>query len=803
MRKFFIAFLVFAITAHASRLNAQQVFKTTPSSVIGYLEYLPADYHTNSDKYPVVIFLHGIGERGVDSTDPAAIETTIYNVAKIGPPQHVKTGTAFPFILISPQLKINYGTWPSWYVLEVINHVKTYLRIDERRIHVSGLSLGGGGAWVAAQDYPRLFASVSPVCGGYNSPSKACGMAAENLPVWAFHGDKDTIVPLSKSTTMINAINACTPAPSPLAKLDIYAGVAHDAWVKAYAPNHNYHNPNVYDWIMSHTNTLTAGNGIPVANAGSDKSVGAGTPSVALAGSALDKENAIASYRWTKLSGPSATLSGTSSGTLTVNTPASGTYVFRLQVTDNAGNTDSDYVKLTVSNNTSPTANAGPDKIVTLPTNTVSIQGSGTDSNGSITSYSWAKLSGGNISLSGQTTPTLGVSGMTAGTYLFRLTVTDNQGATHIDDVKVTVNTPPNVFAGKDYSITLPTNSVSIPGSSSDVDGTIVSYTWQMLKGAGATLSGTSTSILSASGMNEGTYIFRFTVKDNLGAIRFDDIQITVLSPATSNVAANAIPLANAGADKVIHLPTNTVSITGSGTDTDGSIVSYAWMKLSGGTVTLSNASSATLSLSNLVAGSYLFRLTVKDNAGATDIDDVKVIVNNPPVVSAGADVKVTLPTNSVKLTGVASDSDGTISSYQWTMIGGTTGTLLNAATSTLTASGLVAGSYAFRLTVKDNYGATRFDDVAVTVQNSTSTTAYLDAETQQINPYSDVKFDLAKNEDFWSDKSVTIFDGSGKEVFDGQWKPHYYGEIESGMYVVTVYVNGKRVHAEKIYKLM
>lgn len=795
--------MIFALTTHAARLHAQQVFKTTPSSVIGYLEYLPADYHTNSNKYPVVIFLHGIGERGANSVDPAVIETTIFNVAKIGPPQHVKNGTAFPFILISPQLKINYGTWPSWYVLEVIDYVKTYLRIDERRIHISGLSLGGGGAWVAAQDYPKLFASVSPVCGGYNSPSKACGMAAENLPVWAFHGDKDTIVPLSKSTTMIDAINACTPAPSPLAKLDVYAGVAHDAWVKAYAPNHAYHSPNVYDWIMSYTNTLTAGNGIPVANAGSDKTAVAGTASVALTGTAVDKENAITSYRWTKLSGPSVTMSGASSATLVVSTPPAGTYVFRLQVTDNAGNTDSDYVKLTVSSNSHPVANAGPDQVVTLPATSVSVQGSGTDPNGSIAAYSWSKISGASISLNGQTTPTLTVSGLTAGTYVFRFTVTDNEGATHADDVKITVNTPPTVHAGKDYSITLPTNSVSIPGYSSDVDGSIVSYAWQMLKGNGATLSGTSTSILSASAMKEGIYIFRFTVKDNLGAVRFDDIQITVVSSASSSLIANAVPVANAGSDKVIHLPANTVSITGSATDVDGTIVSYGWTKLSGGTATLTNASSQTLSLSNLTAGSYLFRLTVRDDMGATDIDDVKIVVNNPPSVYVGTDVKVTLPANSITLTSSTSDSDGTIVSYQWKMLSGITGTLVNATTSTLTVTGLSAGSYIFRLTVKDNYGASDIDDVTVLVQNSTSSTAFEDAGSITMSHESDEKFDLAQNEDFWSDKTVSIFDANGREIFAGGWKPEYFENVvQSGMYVVSVYANGKRVHQEKIYKL-
>src|SRR5690606_6351044 len=118
--------LVMSLTA-----QSQQIFKTTSTSVIGYLEYLPKDYKNNTNKYPVVIFLHGVGERGPNSTDAKKLEKGIEPITKLGPPKHVKKGEQFPFILISPQLKVSFGDWPSWYVLEVINHVKKTLRIDE------------------------------------------------------------------------------------------------------------------------------------------------------------------------------------------------------------------------------------------------------------------------------------------------------------------------------------------------------------------------------------------------------------------------------------------------------------------------------------------------------------------------------------------------------------------------------------------------------------------------------------------------------------------------------------------------
>lgn len=347
--KLIVFYCLVMITVSFSKASAQQIFKTTSSSFIAYYEYVPSDYNSNSNKYPVVIFLHGIGERGPNTTDKTILEDNIYKVAKLGPPMHVKNGTKFPFILISPQLKSNYGTWPSGYVMEVINHVKTYLRIDERRIYITGLSLGGGGTWVTAQDYPKMFAAVLPVCGGYNSPSKAVNIAGELLPVWASHGDKDTVVPMTRTVNMVNAINSSTPKPSPLAKLTIYTGVAHNAWSYAYRTDHSLHNPNVYEWMMSYTNTMNAGNKIPLAKAPADVSKSfSSAASISLYGTATDSDGIVASYTWTKISGPTATLSNSTTKTLKVSNLRKGIYIFRLQVKDNSGNTDSDYVKLTV-----------------------------------------------------------------------------------------------------------------------------------------------------------------------------------------------------------------------------------------------------------------------------------------------------------------------------------------------------------------------------------------------------------------------------------------------------------------------
>jgi dienelactone hydrolase len=435
-----IALFFFAVAPVNAQPNSLQTFQTTKASVIGYLQYLPKDYASNSSKYPIVIFLHGIGERGANSTDYNTLLTSIASVDNLGPPKYARNGTEFPFILISPQLKNCYGNWPLSYIQEVIDHVKTYLRVDEKKIHITGLSLGGGGVWSMAQDFPKMFASIAPVCGAYNSTSKAGAIGNEDVPVWAFHGDADDVVSLSKSVNMVNAINSYSPSPRAL--MTIYPGVKHNAWDRAYLPDHTYHSPNVYEWMMKYTNSRNGGNYVPSASAGSD--IASTSSSITLSGSGSDSDGSISSYRWTKISGPSASISSASSRSTTVSGLTSGTYIFRLRVVDNSGNGDSDYVKVTIGSatkttNVAPVADAGSDKTVYLPNTHVSLYGSGKDSDGSIASYSWAKVSGSSVTMSGTSSSKLSLDNLVAGTYVFRLTVKDNAGASSYNDAKVIV----------------------------------------------------------------------------------------------------------------------------------------------------------------------------------------------------------------------------------------------------------------------------------------------------------------------------------------------------------------------------
>ena len=244
---------------------------------------MPPGYTSNTNNYPIVIFFHGLGERGNGTTE-------ITKVSQNGPPKFVKFGYKFPFILISPQLKTTFGTWPTWYMDEVVEHVRSYLRVDPSRIYVTGLSLGGGGAWEYGYTFPQKVAALVPVCGGYNTTSKACILASNKIPIWASHGDKDTVVPMTRTVNMINAINACTPAISPTPILTIYPNVAHNAWDFAYRTDNSLHTPNVYEWMMG----LTKG-GVSV-SAGLDVVLNLPTNSTTIAGIASTSSGTITSY---------------------------------------------------------------------------------------------------------------------------------------------------------------------------------------------------------------------------------------------------------------------------------------------------------------------------------------------------------------------------------------------------------------------------------------------------------------------------------------------------------------------------
>jgi predicted peptidase len=198
-------------------------------ATLRYLLYLPGEYESNaSTKWPLVLFLHGSGERGDD----------LEKVKIHGPPKLVAAGKEFPFVLISPQCPANRG-WNAEELAKLVDELANTYRLNRQKLYVTGLSMGGGGTWSLVAARPQMFAAAMPLCGRGNLD------AAEKIaqtPIWVLVGDKD------KAETVQN----CQDMPVALkkaggeAKLTVYPGVGHDCWTETY------NNPEVYEWLLSH-----------------------------------------------------------------------------------------------------------------------------------------------------------------------------------------------------------------------------------------------------------------------------------------------------------------------------------------------------------------------------------------------------------------------------------------------------------------------------------------------------------------------------------------------------------------------
>ena len=203
------------------------------------------------------------------------------------------------------------------------------------------------------------------------------------------------------------------------------------------------------------------------------------------------------------------------------------------------------------------------------------------------------------------------------------------------DDVE---NKPPVVNAGADITITLPrsTDSVKLIGSATDTDGTVVSYLWSLISGPNTpaiTSPGSSTTYVKD--FVSGTYVFQLMATDDKGAVGTKTMQLTVT--VSTIVGGNLPPVVNAGPDQTVTLAkaTDSIRLTGSATDPDGTVVSYLWSQVSGpNTPTITAAGSPTTYVKGFVTGTYVFQLTATDNKGATGVKTVQLTVTVPSVIT-------------------------------------------------------------------------------------------------------------------------------------------------------------------------
>jgi len=202
---------------------------------LNYLLFMPTSTTAQvNGRWPMILSLHGIGERGND----------LQTLKRDGLPKILDGFNSFEFIVISPQCPAT----TEWYydrtdtlVSKLLDVVVARYPIDTNRVYVTGYSMGGIGTWDLAIRNPTRFASIAPIAARREPGWNPCPM--RDVPVWAFHGDQDNVVPLSRGQDVVDALRACGGS----AQFTVYAGVGHDSWTKTYG------NPEIYRWLLTHT----------------------------------------------------------------------------------------------------------------------------------------------------------------------------------------------------------------------------------------------------------------------------------------------------------------------------------------------------------------------------------------------------------------------------------------------------------------------------------------------------------------------------------------------------------------------
>jgi predicted peptidase len=217
--------------AHGGGQQSKSFEKTiTKNLACKYLLFLPEGYGEKNKKWPLILFLHGAGERGDD-----------LNKVKVhGPPKIVQKKKDFPFIVVSPQCPKD-----SWWndkvevLINLLDEIEANYNVDTKRVYLTGLSMGGYGTWALGSKDPERFAAIAPICGG---GMRIMAFGLTDMPIWVFHGAKDKVVPLDESEEMVAAIKA----RGGNVKLTVYPDAGHDSWTETY------NNPKLYEWFLKH-----------------------------------------------------------------------------------------------------------------------------------------------------------------------------------------------------------------------------------------------------------------------------------------------------------------------------------------------------------------------------------------------------------------------------------------------------------------------------------------------------------------------------------------------------------------------
>lgn len=772
--------LCILLAAAISPAFSQQIEKhiKVADDIIGFLEYKPVEYATEGNvKHPLIIFLHGIGERGNGTTD-------LKYVTRIGLPAAIKNGNTMrytwngkteTFLVLSPQCPSKYGMWPQRIVDSLINYAKANLRIDPDRIYLTGLSMGGGGTlrYISTSKYfPQNVAAAATVCAPCTFDNGQY-VADAKLPVWAMHAADDSVALALCTDRAINRINAVNPAVKPLRT--IWPTGGHGVWDRMYAdPTYKWNDVlNIFEWFLGQNKSLPV-NKLPVANAGEDFKVNPAMPFITLNGSAsTDADGKIVRYVWRKISGPAAgTIAvkmGAGPSTLLTGLSIAGTYQYELAVVDDRAGFTRDTVTITVTpdaplpnSNKLPVANAGNDTTIMLPAACI-LKGSATDADGHIVSYSWSKVSGGAVNIARADSACTRLDSLAAGSYTFKFTVKDNGNATASDEVTIVVLADTTTAAKPD------TTTPSKPDTISPSKPTIP---------------------VPAKPVQPDT-----TQKPQPGAV------------------VNKPPTARVTPDQVIPIEWNySPSVSGyPSTDADGWITKFKWSKIAGpDSFQIASPDAVRTKINKLIPGVYFFRCTVYDNKGATSYADVKITMtkngvvpevngsNQAPVARVTPDQVIPVEWNySPSVSGYPStDPDGWIAKFSWSKVSGPdTFEIATPGAVRTKLNNLVPGEYVFRCTVYDNKGGFSHADVKITMTKQPAKTissvsnAILETEAVAAVPVPVTKITMPPK--------VTVFPNPASSMVNLQYTSEAIGKS-----LISVYdMSGKLLKNIPFYK--
>ena len=630
---------------------------------------------------PAIITMPGEGQQG--NSDTANL--TVY-----GPHYWLKNGwngsvvlgngTHYPILITICYVNEVYTNVPDVY--NVVDTLLTHYHIKRDAVHFAGLSEGAftWGSLVAYETTPgaqtgmKIMTSLAAFEGTPNpsltEPNNTLGADTPLYKIWAAkYKGKYFYLEGSGSDNFRNgwqystAMNDSVPG-SAYFSYESDGGGAHCCWNDMYNPSvtnwtsvgtlGTYNAPSetgtntmgdykapssIFQWMLRQGDTTLVGTGTttpvpPTVSAGATQSITLPVSTVTLTGTAVANAGAtISSTLWTQTSGPNtATIASPSALSTSVTGLVAGTYTFQLKAKDN-NNDSTESVDTVHVLAIAPAVTMGAAQTIVLPQDSTTLTATdGTNGGSAITSTLWTEVSGPNTAtIVTPTALTTAIKNMVAGTYSFKLTVTNSAGLTASASVGITVNpaptpVPPTVSAGATQSITLPVSTVTLTGTAvANAGATISSTLWTQTSGPNtATIASPSALSTSVTGLVAGTYTFQLKAKDNNNdsTESVDTVHVLAIAPAVTM-----------GAAQTIVLPQDSTTLTATdGTNGGSAITSTLWTEVSGpNTATIVTPTALTTAIKNMVAGTYSFKLTVTNTAGLTASASVGITVDPAP----------------------------------------------------------------------------------------------------------------------------------------------------------------------------